>query len=67
MLLLNEMDHSFIDMDLSNIKIKDVSLSGANFFNCDFTNSNFTGVTLSSVNLNLSKIIKANWTDISLN
>ncbi|CAD8209130.1 unnamed protein product [Paramecium octaurelia] len=67
MLLLNEMDHSFIDMDLSNIKIADVSLSGANFFNCDFTSSNFKGINLSSVNLNLSKVVNAQWTDISLN
>ncbi|CAD8119904.1 unnamed protein product [Paramecium sonneborni] len=67
MLLLNEMDHSFIDMDFSNIKLSQVTLSGANFFNCDFSNSIFTGVTLSSVNLNLSKIINAQWSDISLN
>ncbi|TNV74959.1 hypothetical protein FGO68_gene15006 [Halteria grandinella] len=66
LLLLNEMDHSFIDMNLSGIKIQDVTLSGANFFNCDFTNSTFKGITLSSVNLNLAKIINASWTDLYL-
>ncbi|CAD8125112.1 unnamed protein product [Paramecium sonneborni] len=67
MLLLNEMDHQFIDMDFSNIKLSQITLSGANFFNCDFSNSIFTGVKLSSVNLNLSRIVNVQWTDISLN
>ncbi|CAK74902.1 unnamed protein product (macronuclear) [Paramecium tetraurelia] len=64
--LLVEMKVDLSKQCFENIKIKNTSLAGGNFFGCNLSGSEFNNVDISGINLNNALLFNCKWRDLKI-